>query len=62
MIIYVCDRCGDREKDGDKMRTVALVDVVKSGRIGAVESDRMLCRSCISQVQATIAEQLPRPA
>lgn len=62
MIIYICDRCGDREKDADKMRTVALVDVRKGGRIDADEFDRMLCRRCISHVQATITELLPRSA
>lgn len=66
-ILYICDRCGDTAKDGSTMRCVALCnddyhasDFGMRCRVGTADSSRMLCRRCISQVQATITEQLPQ--
>lgn len=70
-ILYICDRCGYRSKDSDKLRSVSLCEdhpnfdqdyQRRRIRIGAPESIRMLCPSCVSQVQATITEQLPLDA
>ena len=68
-IIYVCDRCGDHTNDESKVQTVSLcqelhgaVTVGTLRRVGPPDSVRMLCGRCVSQVQATITEQLPMEA
>jgi hypothetical protein len=67
MVIYACDRCGDRSEEPMPVVTLCYVVTINKGRtdehicttrIGMKESERMLCHFCQSRVQATLCEAL----